>query len=58
MKYQLNISDAEEAALRRWHEEDPVDQDEVVRNEEIFKIQHSRNPFIDYPQTVKMISNF
>ncbi len=35
--------------LLKWAEEDPVDTKEMNRNEEIFKCQKNRNPFIDYP---------
>ena len=34
--------------LLRWHEQDPVDDFELNRNEQSFKIQGNRNPFIDY----------
>ena len=33
--------------LLRWNELDPVDDFEMTRNEESFKIQGNRNPFID-----------
>lgn len=35
--------------LLKWAAEDPVDAKEMNRNEEIFKCQKNRNPFIDYP---------
>lgn len=35
--------------LLKWATEDPVDAKEMNRNEEIFKCQKNRNPFIDYP---------
>lgn len=40
----------EEAAIRmllEWNKMDPVDDVERTRNEEVFKIQGNRNPFID-----------
>ncbi len=43
---------SEEAAIEMllaWHALDPVDEIETARNEEVFKIQHNRNPFIDNP---------
>lgn len=58
IKYQLAIDKNEEAFLRRWTSEDPVDEEELVRNDEIEKVQHSRNPFIDFPELVNKISNF
>ncbi len=33
--------------LRRWDKEDPVSQEEIDRNNLIFKKQRNRNPFID-----------
>ena len=35
--------------LLRWAKEDPVSQKEIDRNEAVYKIQHNRNPFIDFP---------
>jgi len=34
--------------LLQWNELDPVDDIERKRNEEVYKIQNNRNPFIDY----------
>ena len=34
--------------LLDWNRLDPVDDIERNRNEEVYKIQHNRNPFIDY----------
>ncbi len=36
--------------LMKWHLQEPVSELEEIRNEEIFKIQGNRNPFIDMPQ--------
>ncbi|QOD61060.1 endonuclease [Polaribacter haliotis] len=41
--------------LNKWHVEDPVSQKEIDRNEEIFKHQKNRNPFIDHPEYVSEI---
>ena len=39
--------------MRSWHASDPVDLQEVARNNEIYtKWQHNRNPFIDHPEWV------
>ena len=35
--------------LLKWHRADPVSEKETNRNEEVYKIQKNRNPFIDYP---------
>lgn len=58
IRYDSPISDAEEAVLRKWHKEDPVDLAEAERNKEIFGIQKTRNPFIDFPDIVDLITNF
>lgn len=58
VRYKLSISPVQEAYLRQWNESDPVDADEMERNNQIEKIQGNRNPFIDFPQLVKAISDF
>ncbi len=57
-RYRLRIDPQEEAFLKKWHQNDPVDQNEIDRNEQIFKIQGNRNPFIDHPELVSQISDF
>lgn len=41
--------------LLKWHREDPVSQKEIMRNEEVYKIQNNRNPFIDYPELAEYL---
>lgn len=41
--------------LIKWHREDPVSLKEVRRNEEVFKIQGNRNPYIDYPDLTEYV---
>jgi len=41
--------------LLKWHREDPVSLKEVRRNEEVYKIQDNRNPYIDYPNLAELI---
>ena len=36
--------------LLKWHEQDPVSEKEVARNNAVYAIQGNRNPFIDFPQ--------
>lgn len=47
-----------ESLLRTWHAQDPVDQDERARNEAVFALQQSRNPFVDFPAWVTRIDDF
>lgn len=41
--------------LLKWHRADPVSQKELDRNEEVYKIQGNRNPFIDDPELAEYI---
>lgn len=41
--------------LLKWHREDPVSQKERDRNEQIYRIQANRNPFIDYPELAEYL---
>ena len=48
-----DISDvADIDVLYTWHLEDPVDEDEIERNDLIEEYQGNRNPYIDYPDIV------
>lgn len=58
VKYNMSIDPHQEATLKKWNVQDPVDEEEASRNEEIFQIQGSRNPFIDYPELAGEISDF
>lgn len=58
VRYDLPIDPEEEAYLKKWNAQYPVDQAEITRNEEIYKIQGNRNPFIDYPELAELISDF
>jgi deoxyribonuclease-1 len=57
-RYDLPIDANEEAFLRKWNKEDPVDAEEMNRNEKIFAAQKDRNPFVDYPELADKIANF
>jgi len=41
--------------LLKWSRMDPVSDKEIARNEVVYKLQHNRNPFIDYPQLAEYI---
>ena len=56
--YQADIPAGEEAVLRQWHVDDPVDARERQRNQRVANLQRSRNPFVDFPQLVDRISDF
>ena len=41
--------------MLEWNELDPVDKWEANRNEEVYKVQGNRNPFIDHPELAELI---
>ncbi len=41
--------------MMEWHEQDPVSQKEIDRNNAVYTIQGNRNPFIDHPEYVNYI---
>lgn len=43
------------AMLLQWHQQDPVSQREIDRNNAVYGIQKNRNPFIDNPSWVNTI---
>lgn len=57
-RYQMKISPQEESALRKWNREDPVDEAEMLKNDQIQEAQGNRNPYIDFPQLVDGIDSF
>lgn len=58
VRYQMKIRTSEEEVLRQWHQEDPADQEEMTRNDQVEDFQGNRNPFIDQPQLVNVIADF
>ena len=58
VRYDLRISADEEFFLRQWNIMDPVDEEEIRRNDKIEEIQGNRNPFIDDPELAEIISDF
>lgn len=41
--------------LLKWHRNDPVSEKEINRNNEVYKLQGNRNPFIDHPVLAEYI---
>lgn len=58
VRYEMSIADTEEAHLKRWHDEDPVDAAEQRRADRIHTAQGNENPFIRDPSTVGRIDDF
>ena len=58
VRYKVRIPEYEEFFLRQWHFIDPVDSEEIERNDLIEDYQGNRNPFIDDPDLVNLISDF
>lgn len=58
LRYETPITQEEENYLRNWHQLDPVDEIERIRNEKIYQIQGNRNPFIDDAELVELILDF
>ncbi len=56
--YNMAIDPAQESTLRQWHKDDPVDANEIARNDAIEALQHNRNPYIDHPEYVDQIADF
>ncbi len=57
-RYEMSIDEAQEKDLRQWNKDDPVDELEKKRNDEIEAIQGNRNPFVDFPEAIDQIANF
>lgn len=58
LRYDMSIEPNQEANLKAWHKQYPVDAEELLRNDEIYKVQGNRNPFIDHPELVDTIQDF
>jgi endonuclease I len=48
----------EQAALKQWNIDDPVDANECARNDKVEAIQGKRNPFIDRPDFIEKIGSW
>lgn len=58
IRYDMVIPPQEEIALREWNKLDPVDEEEISRNDSIYQEQGNRNPFIDMPDLVDHLDSF
>jgi deoxyribonuclease-1 len=58
VRYKMPIPRNEEEVLRRWNDLDPVDQEEMDRNNTIQSVQGNRNPFVDFPSLANDIQKF
>jgi endonuclease I len=58
IRYKGHINDVEESVLRLWNILDPVDAEELRRNDMIELKQGNRNLFIDDPGLADTILNF
>ncbi|WII73933.1 endonuclease [Bdellovibrio sp. 22V] len=58
VRYDLPVDSRQEATLRKWNQEDPVDEEEVRRNDFIQEVQGNRNPFVDYPELIDSLGDF
>ena len=58
VRYDLRISQNEEFFLRQWNIIDPVDEEEIRRNDKVQEIQGNRNPFVDDPDLASLITDF
>jgi hypothetical protein len=57
-RYRMKMSPSEEAALREWNKQDPVDAEEFTQNNQIDQLQGNRNPFIDFSDLLERIDHF
>lgn len=58
VRYGKSVDARQEAILRQWNDEDPVDDAERARNDGIFAVQHNRNPFVDHSEFVGRVTDF
>ena len=58
VRYDKRISAHEEFILRQWNIMDPVDTEEIERNDAIESLQGNRNPFVDDSDLSALITDF
>jgi len=50
--YKFSLKSQDISVLKLWNKQDPVDEDEIQRNNEINRFQCNRNVFVDNPDLV------
>jgi hypothetical protein len=58
VRYAKSIDSEQEYFFKKWNKDDPVDFEEIIRNEKILEYQNNSNPFIDHPEFVNLIQNY
>lgn len=58
IRYQKPIDQNQEFFLRKWNKEDPIDQEEIERNNAIEVFQNNINPFIEDASLADKIIDF
>jgi deoxyribonuclease-1 len=58
ISYDLSIAKVEEDILRAWAARYPVQVNEKLRVDRVFKLQGNRNPFVDHPEWIQLIKDF
>lgn len=41
--------------MYKWHQQDPVSQKEIDRNNAVYALQNNRNPYVDHPEYVALV---
>ncbi len=57
IRYNFNLTKDQEDVLKKWHKQDPVDEKELARHENIVRHQHNKNLFVLNPELVDLISD-
>ena len=58
MRYSKKVDSMQEGFFKSWNYKDEVSEKEIERNELIDEVQGNRNPFVDVPEFIDMISDF
>lgn len=58
IRYKSRIDATQESFFRQWNQIDPPNEEERSRNDRIFDFEKVRNPFVDHPELVDLISDF